>query len=102
MTDTGITAPPGTIPASGYSINNAGHVMTPEGVYSNEVFTTVDNMLPPELAPGLHDGYIWIFPTLSAMNDAGQVAGWIFKLDATTYATTRVGFVLTPAAICNK
>lgn len=87
--------------ASGrYGINNVGHVVAPNGVYINGTFTPVASMLPPNLAVGVHDGYYWTFPTLTSINDAGQVSGHINYFSPSTYASGTVGFVLTPAAIC--
>lgn len=101
MTDTGISAQKYTIPSEGYAINNAGHVLTPTGMLNNGVFTPVADMLPPELAPGLRDGFYWVWPKLTSMNDAGQVTGIIAKRPAGSPVFTTIGYVLTPAAVCN-
>ena len=104
MTDTGISAPR-TIPANGYSINNAGHVLTPGGVLINNVFTPVAAMLPPEWAQGYRpeSNTFWYFPALTGMNDAGQLTGATKVQDMTTGLLIKVvGFLLTPGTMCNK
>lgn len=102
MTDTGIAAVKGTIPAAGYAINNAGDVLTEGGVLIGGAFTPVANMLPPELAPGSHDGFYWFQPTLTSMNDAGQVVGMINAIDSVNRTGKTVGFVLSPSVLCNN
>jgi probable HAF family extracellular repeat protein len=104
MTDTGISALNRDIPSNGYSINNSGHVLTPGGVFINNVFTPVAAMLPPEWAQGYRadTNTFWYFPALTGMNDAGQLTGSVLVQNLTTNAGKRISFLLTPGTLCNK
>lgn len=103
MQDTGIWAQESTIPAGGYVINNAGQVLTANGVWKDGQFHSLAEILPPEAAIGMHaDGSYWIFNTLVDMNDAGQIVGRAIRYDLSTMASSNVSFILDPDTLCGQ